>query len=199
MPVLPEGTDDQAALVAARGGRPSGTTQPLPEGDVLYPKLWETPCWFSFRINFLAQRFNEPVYGRIAALHGLLRPEFIILYSLYLRDGQALTDLVTGSAFPKNTLSRASQKLLKKGLIRRVDDRADQRRALLHLTEAGHRIVAGEMGPMLAREQEMLAPLSPAERLTLSDILIKLVMTSREVPTPDLPTAPPQPAETPTA
>ena len=52
-------------------------------------KLWENPCWFSFRINYLSLRFNGPVYGRIAERHDLSRPEYLVLYSLFLRDGIA--------------------------------------------------------------------------------------------------------------
>ena len=25
-------------------------------------KLWDNPCWLSFRLNFVAFRFNDPVY-----------------------------------------------------------------------------------------------------------------------------------------
>lgn len=173
---------DQFALLEARGGRAPHEPAPLPPSDVLASKLWGTPCWFSYRMNYLAQRFNEPVYGRIAAVHGLLRAEFVVLYSLYLQDRQTLSDIVSSSAFPKNTLSRAVQNLIKRGLLRRTGDKADQRRAPLLLTEAGRTVVATEMEPMLMRERLMLAAITPAERLMLSDILSKLVVASREWP-----------------
>lgn len=173
---------EEQALLEARGGRPTLEDVPLPETDVLYAKLWKTPCWFSFRLNYLAQRFNEPVYGRIGSVHDLLRVEFVVLYSLYLRDGQTLSDIVASSAFPKNTLSRAVQNLRKRGLLRRTGDKSDQRRAPLLLTDAGREVVRAEMTPMLERERVMLNVLSPAERLALSDILIKLSVASRDWP-----------------
>ena len=37
-------------------------------------KLAEDPCWFSFRINYVANHFNVPVYDWIAARFGL-KPE----------------------------------------------------------------------------------------------------------------------------
>jgi DNA-binding MarR family transcriptional regulator len=172
----------ELALCEARGGRAALDPAPLPPSDALHAKLWGTPCWFSYRMNYLAQRFNEPVYGRIAAVHELLRAEFVVLYSLYLQDRQTLSDIVSSSAFPKNTLSRAVQNLSKRGLLRRTGDKADQRRAPLHLTETGRDVVATEMAPMLQRERLMLEVLSPAERLTLSDILSKLVVASRNWP-----------------
>ncbi|SCX08592.1 hypothetical protein [Agrobacterium rosae] len=44
-------------------------------------KLWQNPCWLSFRFNFLALQFNEPIYRLIEKEHGIPRPEFVVLYS----------------------------------------------------------------------------------------------------------------------
>lgn len=145
-------------------------------------KLWDNPCWLSFRINFLALSFNNTVYGLIEQQAGLKRPEFVALYSLYLRDGVAAKDIVSSSGFPKNTISRAIQVLMQRKLVRRAEDAADRRSFLLRLTPAGREVVDRFMAPMLEREGMMLGALSPAERLMLFELLAKMVVDSPNWP-----------------
>jgi DNA-binding MarR family transcriptional regulator len=138
-------------------------------------KLWENPCWFSFRINYLALLFNLPVYGWIERRYGLARPEYVALYSLGLKDGISANDICQSSGFPKNTLSRAIQKLLRRKLIRRTPDANDRRRYVLRLSAEGRRIVNETLPPMLERERRMLETLSNHEQQALSKLLAKLV------------------------
>lgn len=156
-------------------------------------KLWQNPCWLSFRINFLALAFNTPVYGLIDQAAGIKRPEFVVLYSLYLKDGVAAKDICVSSGFPKNTISRAIQVLLERDLIRRDEDAADRRSFSLRLTDAGRDLVAAYMAPMIERERVMLASLSQAERVMLEELLAKMVVDSANWPPastlPDGPTA----------
>lgn len=170
------------ALLEGRAGRSEASDDRLSESDILHTKLWENPCWLSFRINYLALHYNNPVYGMIGADHDLLRPEFVVLYSLFLRDRTTLSEVVAGSGFPKNTLSRATKKLTRLKLIHREEDASDLRRVVLCLTDAGRAVVEAKMAPMLERERLMLETLSPAERMMLSDILAKLVIASRDWP-----------------
>ncbi|MDR6755208.1 DNA-binding MarR family transcriptional regulator [Mycoplana sp. BE70] len=170
------------ALFEGRAGRAEAVDERIDESDILHAKLWSNPCWLSFRINYLALHYNNPVYGMIGADHDLLRPEFVVLYSLFLKDRTTLSEVVAGSGFPKNTLSRATQKLTRLKLIRREEDLGDLRRVVLCLTDAGRAIVEAKMAPMIKRERMMLEALSPAERIMLSDILAKMVIASRDWP-----------------
>lgn len=146
-------------------------------------KLWENPCWLSFRINYLALRFNVPVYDRISGRHGLSRPEYVVLYSLFLRDGIAATDVCATAGFPKNTISRAIHKLVRRRLIRRSVDASDRRSFVLHLTAECRRILDESVPPMVAHEKRMLSGLSHSEQETLSRLLAKLVVDSPNWPT----------------
>lgn len=156
-------------------------------------KLWENPCWLSFRINYLALAFNTPVYGQIEHSAGIKRPEFVVLYSLYLKDGVAAKDICVSSGFPKNTISRAIQVLLERALIRRDEDAADRRSFSLRLTPAGRDLVAAHMAPMIERERAMLATLTPAERALLNELLAKMVVDSANWPQAGAPAAPSSP------
>ncbi|WP_162784802.1 MarR family winged helix-turn-helix transcriptional regulator [Paracoccus suum] len=167
------------SIYEGRAGRDvPQTVDGIPEDSPLRPRLWGNPCWFSYRLNYLALHFNNPVYGMIQSRLGLLRPEFVVLWSLYLGGPSVQTDVVRASGFPKNTLSRAANKVHRLGLIERKDDAEDQRRITLHLTEKGRQAVESVKDDMLAQERQMLDCLSPAERLILSEILTKLVSAS---------------------
>jgi len=149
------------------------------EAPPLHPlisvKLWENPCWFSFRINYLGLRFNLPLYGWIEQRYGLARPEYVVLYSLHLRDGIAAKDVCASAGFPKNTISRAIQRLLRRRLIRRASDARDRRSYVLRLTAESRRILDETVPPMVAWERQMLSALSEDEQRTLSDLLGRLV------------------------
>jgi len=176
-------------MAASPQKRSTGTVARFPAAKVpaLHPviavKLWENPCWFSFRINYLALQFNVPVYGWIERRYGLMRPEYVVLYSLFLKDGITANDICLSSGFPKNTLSRAIQKLLRRRLIRRAADPLDRRRYGLRLTAEGRRIVDETLPAMLERERRMLADLTHDEQQVLSKLLARLVSDSPTWPT----------------
>lgn len=163
----------------AEGARPSAA----PLHPLIAAKLWQNPCWFSFRINYLGLQFNVPVYGWIERRYGLMRPEYVVLYSLGLSDGISAQDVCASSGFPKNTLSRAIQKLLRRRLIRRAADPNDRRRYVLRLTAEGRRIFDETLMPMVEREQRMLSALSPDEQRVLSQLLARMVEDSPNWPT----------------
>jgi MarR family transcriptional regulator, temperature-dependent positive regulator of motility len=154
-----------------------------PIHPLIAAKLWENPCWLSFRINYLALRFNVPVYGRIAERHGLSRPEYVVLYSLHLHDGIAATDVCATAGFPKNTISRAIHKLVRRRLVRRSLDASDRRSYVLHLTPESRRILEESVPPMVRHEKRMLSALTQGEQETLSRLLAKLVVDSPNWPT----------------
>ncbi|MBP1876059.1 DNA-binding MarR family transcriptional regulator [Ensifer adhaerens] len=171
------------ALFEGRAGREEPLVTPDTKIDALmHAKLWDNPCWFSYRLNFLALHFNNPVYGYIQQQLGLLRPDFVVLWSLHLGGSSTMTDVVRSSGFPKNTLSRAANKLTRLGMIDRQTDPDDQRRITLDLTEKGQEAVDLTKGMMIEHERRMLECLSPAERLNLSEILTKLVTASGQWP-----------------
>jgi DNA-binding MarR family transcriptional regulator len=106
-----------------------------------------------------------------------------VLYSLFLKDGISANDICQSSGFPKNTLSRAIQKLLRRRLIRRATDPLDRRRYGLRLTAEGRRIVDETLPAMLERERRMLATLTHDEQQVLSRLLARLVSDSPGWPT----------------
>jgi len=141
-----------------------------------HARLWKNPCGFAARFNYLALRYNQPLYGWVEERFGLSRPEFVILYSLGIMDGVTASEIASSTAFPKNTLSRAVGVLAKRGLVRRGADATDRRAQPLHLTPAGHDLLAEAMPRFVALEEEMLEPLSLIEREQLSVLMAKVVL-----------------------
>ncbi len=150
---------------------------------MLAAKLWDNPCWLSFRANFVAHHFNQPVYDWIWREFRLTPPEHIVLYALGLKDGITADDIVASTARPKNTLSRGVNALLRKKLILRRPDAKDRRRLFLNLTARGRKIVDATVPALVAHEQAMAQALSPAERRLLSALFDKIVADKANWPT----------------
>jgi DNA-binding MarR family transcriptional regulator len=141
-----------------------------------HARLWRNPCGFSARFNYLGLRYITPLYGWVEQRFGLARAEFVVLYSLGLVDGVTASEIAASTAFPKNTLSRAVNRIAKLGLIARSAGQTDRRQQNLTLTPAGQAILDEAMPRFVAMEEEMLSPLSLVERETLSALMAKVVL-----------------------
>ncbi len=142
-----------------------------------HARLWRNPCGFAARFNYLGLRYNTPLYGWVEAHFGLARAEFVILYSLGLFDGVTASEIAASTAFPKNTLSRAVNRIAKLGLIARRAGTTDRRQQNLTLTPAGQAILDEAIPRFVAMEEEMLSPLNLVERETLSALMAKVVLS----------------------
>jgi DNA-binding MarR family transcriptional regulator len=141
-----------------------------------HARLWRNPCGFAARFNYLGLRYNTPLYGWVEEGFGLARAEFVVLYSLGLMDGVTASEIAASTAFPKNTLSRAVNRIAKLGLITRNAGATDRRQQNLTLTAKGQAILDEAIPRFVALEEEMLAPLSLVERETLSTLMAKVVL-----------------------
>jgi DNA-binding MarR family transcriptional regulator len=147
--------------------------------DMLNAKLWENPCPFTFRINYLALLYNTPLYSWIQDTYGLKRPEYVVLYSLALADGGSARDVSRTSGFPKNTLSRAIKRLELMGLIEaRSKAPGGGRRQALHLSDKGWALFNETRPAFEAQEKKMLKVLSDGERQMLFELMSKVVLAA---------------------
>jgi DNA-binding MarR family transcriptional regulator len=156
-----------------------GRPEIVERGDidpVTAARLWENPCWFAFRFNYIALRYNIPLYGWVEREYGLARPEYVVVYSLGLRDGVTARDISVSYGFPKNSLSRAIKALERKGLVARAPHPSDRRSFLITLTPAGRRLFDETLPRFVALQEEMLKVLTPKERTQLSVLLAKIVL-----------------------
>ena len=149
---------------------------------MLQAKLWDNPCWMAFRVNYLALRYNTPLYDWIQRTYGLSRPEYVVIYSLALTDGGQARDISETSGFPRNTLSRAIGHLEELGLIEREHLPGGGRNQLLRLTEAGWRLFDETLPAFRRFEKMMLSALEPDEQDTLAELLAKIVLAGDDWP-----------------
>lgn len=158
-----------------------GTTGAGQGPDMLDAKLWENPCPFTFRINYLALLYNTPLYTWVQDTYGLKRPEYVVLYSLALADGGSARDISRTSGFPKNTLSRAINRLELMGLIEARDKApGGGRRQALHLSKKGWTLFEETRPAFEAQEKRMLTALSEGERQMLSELMSKVVLAAQD-------------------
>lgn len=185
------GASEGTGAAAAGPGGASGLD------PMLEAKLWRNPCWFAFRLNYLALRYNGPLYDWVRRTYGLSRPEYVALYSLALSEGGLARDIVRTSGFPKNTLSRAIRRIERLGLIEPAPAPAPGRAQPLRLTEAGWRLFRESLPAFERHERRMLAGLTDAERDTLARLMAKIVLDADDWPAalPDGPPPPPAPGE----
>ncbi len=149
--------------------------------DMLDAKLWDNPCPFTFRLNYLALLYNTPLYSWIQDTYGLKRPEYVVLYSLALADGGSARDVSHTSGFPKNTLSRAIKRLELMGLIEaRAKAPGGGRRQALRLSEKGWSLFHRTLPAFEAQEKRMLKTLSDGERQMLFELMSKVVIGAQE-------------------
>ena len=142
-----------------------------------HARLWRNPCGFAARFNYLALRYNTPLYGWVKERFGLSRPEFVIIYSLALMDGVTASEIAASTAFPKNTLSRAVSRVARLGLIKRREGTLDRRQQNLTLTARGRAILNQTLPRFVALETEMLGSLNLVERETLSALMAKVLLS----------------------
>ncbi|CAN1488847.1 MarR Transcriptional regulators [Rhabdaerophilaceae bacterium] len=148
--------------------------------SLTHTRLWHNPCGFAARFNYLALRYNIPLYGWVEHRFQLSRVEFMLIYNLAIYDEFTASEIAASTGFPKNTLSRAVNRLVKLGLICRTHDAYDRRMHLLTLTTSGRAIYDEALPRFVAVEQEMLAPLSLVEKEMLSTLMAKVVMAMFE-------------------
>ena len=103
-----------------------------------------------------------------------LRPrEFLVLQHLRERGPTAQQTLTEPIGVDATNLVAVLNSLEDAGLIERSRDRADRRRAIIALSDAGRQLLADSDRALCHIDDEILAPLSPAERQTLNALLAK--------------------------
>ena len=130
------------------------------------------PAW---RLNFLANFFTGPLYARLAAEHGLSRPEFVVLYCLSHQPGLVARDVGLLTGLPKNSISRAVTALLARGLVRLEGAGTDRRAKPLALSKDGAALLRAVTPAIAARQDAMRAALDTDEAAAFDALLAKMI------------------------
>ena len=127
-----------------------------------------------WHICLTANSFVFPIYAQFERDHGITRMEFVVMFVLSHRPRATATDIIRMTALPKNNISRGVNRLLQKGLIRRLDDRKDGRRRILELSPKGRSLMDILLPQYSQRARGFLDRLDDTDRRDLSRIILKL-------------------------
>ncbi len=95
--------------------------------------------------------------------------------------GSIQRDIARMSRTSAASVSSLLQGLERRGLVERRTEDGDERSKRVYATTAGAELIAGFEDAMIAADETILAPLSPAERETLLTLLHKI---TAELPPP---------------
>jgi DNA-binding MarR family transcriptional regulator len=110
-----------------------------------------------------------------------LKPvEFTLLVLLLAHHGAAPKQLAAWLRVPAPQVTLLVDRLAERGLLERRRSPHDGRALQIHLTGEGHTLAQSAQQLSRGMEADFLAPLSPAERAMLRELLLKLVRAEHE-------------------
>lgn len=121
---------------------------------------------------YRASRATTAVYRPHLDRMGVTYPQYLVLLALWERDGRGVQDLCNALDLDTGTLSPLLKRLESAGYVERQRQRTDERRVVVHLTEAGRNLKteAAEIPACVARA----GGLDPDELVALRDTLHRL-------------------------
>lgn len=110
----------------------------------------------------------------------LTMPQYRILVVLATRGPQRTVDLAAEQAVRPSTITRACDRLIRRGLVRRYHRPPDRRIAWLALTEAGRDLVGDVMRRRRAEFEKLVATVDAADVTLVTQVLDSLVRAAGE-------------------
>jgi len=127
-----------------------------------------------YRLSVLSNRVSDAIARLYSDRFSLSIPEWRVMAVLGGQPGLSARDVAVKTAMDKVQVSRAVAALVDSRRVQRTPDVQDGRITRLSLTARG-RAIYDEIVPLaLHLEEIFLAALTPAERETLSELLMKL-------------------------
>ena len=126
-----------------------------------------------------AWRGFQEQFRRELEVHGVHPGQQYILIALTREDNLPVGVLAERLEVEGPTVVRAVQRLEAAGIVERVPDPADRRRALVRLTARGRRLEPAVVGAMTAIEERAVHGLSERDRQKLLDLLGRVTANLR--------------------
>jgi MarR family transcriptional regulator, lower aerobic nicotinate degradation pathway regulator len=134
-------------------------------------RLWRLPSWLVSNTAVFAHRL---VSERFAA-EGYRKPHYTVLVALSEIGPASQAALGRSLSIDRSDMVAVLNELEHDGLVARVRDETDRRRNLVRLTPEGSRTLERLDEEVEAAQDELLAPLSAAERRELRRLLTRVV------------------------
>lgn len=136
-----------------------------------------TPPTLTTRTAFLLSRTGKAARGLVAdglAARGARMPHMAVLAALADFGPHVQRDLAARLAMDPSDVAKVVEDLGGRGHVERSRDAGDRRRVTVVLTEAGREELAAMDAAVSEAEDALLAPLGPAERSQLADMLARV-------------------------
>jgi DNA-binding MarR family transcriptional regulator len=160
--------------VAERGGD-SGSV-----AEVFDKVVTKGPLNDAWRLTLWANCYNEPIFTALAQEYDVGRDEFNVLSCLASYGSTVAKTICDVTGRPKNSISRAVNRLVERKMIKRKTNVNDRRESLLILNEDGRRLYERVLPVAVDRQTLMLKGLSDNEKRALDGILNKLMSVRHE-------------------
>jgi len=123
---------------------------------------------------YAAFRTITGAYRTVLDEIGITYPQYLTLMTLWDHDGASISELGRRLQLDSGTLSPLVRRLETQGLVRRAPCPTDERRVLVHLTDAGWAVRARAV--VIQREFATRVALTPQELVTLRSLARKLAL-----------------------
>jgi DNA-binding MarR family transcriptional regulator len=127
----------------------------------------------SFFLIALGRRARESVEARLRE-HGLSYHHFSALGHLQRQPGLSYSELARRARVTVQSMQTTAGHLEQQGFVERGATTSQGRRADLHVTVSGLRVLARAEEAMRSTDQELLANVAPAERANLESALLRM-------------------------
>ncbi|MEJ3654144.1 MarR family transcriptional regulator [Actinomycetes bacterium KLBMP 9759] len=139
-------------------------------------------------LHVVGRLFRGADYGRRAVLDalrpfGLTYGDFDVLNTLRRRgdvDGTNPGDLAQAALITSGAMTTRLDRLEQAGYVHRAVDPADRRGVRVRLTRQGEELATAALEAVLVADEQFLAPLSPAERDQIAQLLKRLMLPHEE-------------------
>jgi DNA-binding MarR family transcriptional regulator len=139
--------------------------------------LIKLESFLPYRLSVLANVTSSAIAAAYEERFGLTIPEWRVIAVLTRYPGLSAREVAEKSRMDAVAVSRAVNRLLRAGRLRRAVAADDRRRSILQVSAAGAAVYRGVAPLALEFERSLLESLSPADRAALDRLLGKL--TSR--------------------
>ncbi|HHV82944.1 MAG TPA: MarR family transcriptional regulator [Tepidanaerobacter syntrophicus] len=136
-------------------------------------------------MNCLDPESNYALFLEIARLHylkthrsfqkrGVYPGQPPLLFALYKNDGQSQAELARSLKMKAPTVTIMLKRMEKAGLVKRVQDEADQRIVRVYITEYGRKLCKSIYAEIQSIEEKMFSGLSEEEKSILNRFFKKI-------------------------
>jgi DNA-binding MarR family transcriptional regulator len=136
--------------------------------------LIQLESFLPYRLSVLANVTSSAIAAAYEKRFGLSIPEWRVIAVLMRHPGLSAREVAEKSRMDAVAVSRAVNRLLRAGRLRRAVAADDRRRSILQVSAAGAAVYRGVAPLALEFERSLLDTLSPGDRATLDRLLQEL-------------------------